>query len=62
MWLDTIMTMDEVCEFLRVHKSTVYRMLKRGLMPAFKVGSDWRFSRARLDEWRLGKAGGKGNG
>jgi len=41
----------EVAKHLRVHPSTVYKMAKRGELPGFKIGSDWRFDRARIDEW-----------
>ncbi len=46
-----ILTVSEVAAYLNVHTSTVYRLLTRGRIPAFKVGSDWRFSRTRLKEW-----------
>jgi len=35
-----VMTVKELSEYLKVHPSTVYRQLKRGGLPAFKVGSD----------------------
>ena len=41
----------EVAKHLKVHPSTVYRMAKRGELPGFKIGSDWRFDRAQIDEW-----------
>ena len=39
-----VMTVKELSDYLKVHPSTVYRQLKRGGLPAFKVGSDWRFN------------------
>ena len=39
-----VMTLDEVAQFLKVHPSTVYRLLKQHSIPAFKLGSDWRFN------------------
>ena len=36
-----------------LHPSTIYHLLRRGKLPAFKVGSDWRFSREAIDRWRL---------
>jgi excisionase family DNA binding protein len=44
--------LTEVADYLRVHPSTIYRLLKRKELPAFKVGSDWRFNRAAIDQWR----------
>ena len=50
---NAVMTMDELCAYLRVHKSTIYRMLKKrtGAIPAFHVGSDWRFNRRQIEKW-----------
>ncbi len=48
-----IMTVRELAEYLRVHPSTVYRLLQQSKLPAFRVGFDWRFSREAIDRWRL---------
>jgi excisionase family DNA binding protein len=45
------LTAVEVANFLRIHPSTVYRMAKRGELPGFKIGSDWRFSPGDIAEW-----------
>jgi excisionase family DNA binding protein len=47
----SVMTLNEVAEFLKVHPSTVYRLLKRHSLPAFKMGSDWRFNQESLEQW-----------
>lgn len=47
----TIMTLDEVANFLRLHKSTVYRMAREGRLPGNKVAGQWRFKKERLVEW-----------
>ncbi len=47
-----VLRLTEVAEYLRVHPSTIYRLLRRKELPAFKVGSDWRFNRASIDQWR----------
>ena len=49
-----VMTVKEVADYLHVHQSTIYRMLKRSQLPAFRVGSDWRFNIETIDRWRLG--------
>jgi excisionase family DNA binding protein len=48
---DELLTAEELADFLRVHRSTVYRLLRNGHLPAFRVGSDWRFSRDLIEEW-----------
>ena len=47
-----VMTVQDVSAYLRVHPSTVYRLLKRNQLPAFRVGSDWRFNVEAIDRWR----------
>ena len=49
----TIMTLEEVAKYLRVHKSTVYRMAREGAIPSTKVANQWRFKKARIDDWLL---------
>ena len=46
-----LMTVEEVAAYLRVTEKTIYRMLKRGSIPASKVGHQWRFDKAAIDEW-----------
>ena len=48
-----IITVGELAEYLRVHRSTVYRWLKRRQLPGFKIGGDWRFDVEEIDEWLL---------
>jgi excisionase family DNA binding protein len=47
-----VLTVQEVSSYLRVHPSTIYRMLKKNQLPAFRVGSDWRFTVEAIDKWR----------
>ncbi|MGH7411494.1 MAG: helix-turn-helix domain-containing protein, partial [Candidatus Methylomirabilis sp.] len=45
----------EVSEYLRLHRSTVYRLTREGIIPGFKVGSQWRFSRESVNQWMAGQ-------
>jgi excisionase family DNA binding protein len=47
------MTVHDVSAYLRVHPSTIYRMLKQGQIPAFHVGGDRRFLIEAIDNWCL---------
>jgi excisionase family DNA binding protein len=49
--MNEILTVKEVADFLKLHQTTVYKMIKSGELPAFKIGSDWRFRRSRIEEW-----------
>ena len=45
------LTTKEVAEYLRVNPYTVYRLVAQRKLPAYKVGSQWRFKRTVLDLW-----------
>ena len=49
---DTILRIPDVMAYLKISRGTVYRLLRQGKLPGFKIGSDWRFSRKALDRWR----------
>ena len=48
-----VLTVTELCTYLKVDRSTVYRLIKAGKLPAFKVGGDWRFNVEEIDRWRF---------
>jgi excisionase family DNA binding protein len=48
-----ILTLKDVCELLQVHQSTVYKLLKEGRIPAFRIGTDWRFRKAGIVRWMI---------
>jgi excisionase family DNA binding protein len=48
-----VLTVGGLASYLHIHRSTIYRLLKRGDLPAFKIGSDWRFNIEAIDQWRL---------
>jgi nitrogen PTS system EIIA component len=41
----------EVAELLNVSEKTIYRWLKQGKLPAYRVSDQYRFNRAELLEW-----------
>src|SRR6516164_2409193 len=56
--MSKIMTVSEVAAQLRINRNTIYKMLRSGRLPAFRIGSDYRFDAEALDRWC--KAGGHG--
>ena len=46
-----VMTTRELADYLHVHPSTLYKLLRRRQVPAFRVGSDWRFNKSQIDQW-----------
>jgi excisionase family DNA binding protein len=49
------LTVRELAKYLRVHPSTVYRLLKTQQLPGFRVGTEWRFSIQQINRWRRGE-------
>ncbi len=47
----TVMTLEEVARYLRINKSTVYRMARDGTLPAWKLGNVWRFKKEAIERW-----------
>lgn len=50
------MNIAEVAEFLHLHVMTVYRLVREGKLPGFKVGGRWRFHRRTLEDWMVDRA------
>lgn len=46
-----VMTIKDVAHFLDVHPMTVYKYVKGGKIPAFKVGANWRIRRNSIRKW-----------
>jgi 5-methylcytosine-specific restriction protein A len=49
------LTVDNLSELLQVDSMTIYRLVRRGVLPAYKIGRVLRFRRADVDEY-LAKA------
>lgn len=53
--LDAVMNADEASAWLKIPKSTLYKLCSDGELPAVKVGRHWRFHRNTLERWLLDK-------
>ena len=49
--MEEIMTVEELARYLRVTERTIYRLIKGHKIPVIKVGRQWRFEKAAIDEW-----------
>ena len=45
------LTVEEVARRFGVTPTTVYRLARKGRLPAFKIGGQWRFSDEVLSGW-----------
>lgn len=48
---EQVMTIDELAAYLKVAKSTLYKLAQAGKVPGQKVGKHWRFRRESIDTW-----------
>ena len=46
-----ILNVAEVSEWLRIPKSTMYKLCADGHIPCFKIGKHWRFRRDAITTW-----------
>jgi len=61
--LPYIMTVEDVASYLKITERSVYGLLSKGDIPAFKVGGSWRFKRDAIEAWisanTINSAGGQ---
>lgn len=48
---DAVFTIDDLVVYLKLPKSTVYKLAQEGKIPGQKVGRHWRFHRETIDSW-----------
>ena len=46
-----VLTAREVGNLLRVHPTTVYKLVRQGKIPSFRIGSYWRFRTDQIACW-----------
>jgi excisionase family DNA binding protein len=46
-----LLTTRQVQESLHVDRTTIYRLVANGQLPALRVGKQWRFTRAAVESW-----------
>ena len=49
--MDDILTLQELHQYLKIPKPTLYQLAQTGRIPAAKVGRHWRFQRRSIDRW-----------
>ena len=46
-----LIDIDELADYLRLKKQTIYNWLHQGKISGMKVGGVWRFDRRDVDAW-----------
>jgi len=49
--LSDVLTIEELSAYLKIPKSTLYKVVREGKIPSQKVGRHWRFRKAAIDRW-----------
>jgi excisionase family DNA binding protein len=59
----TLVTAKELCKFLKLTDTTIYKLAAQGEIPGFKIGDSWRFDMEevvkRINKLKAGTKGGK---
>ncbi len=59
---DEVLTIDELANYLKLKRQTIYRWAQKGKLPGAKIGKEWRFRKSLISEWlekNLGAPQGK---
>jgi excisionase family DNA binding protein len=51
MEMPEVMGIDHLSEYLGLSRSTLYKLLQEGKIPARKVGRHWRAHKPTIDRW-----------
>ena len=46
-----VLTTKETCVLLKTKRLTLYKLVKSGELPAFRMGRAWKFERASIEAW-----------
>jgi excisionase family DNA binding protein len=49
--IPSVMTIQELCDYVRIHRSTAYRLISIGKLPFLRIGGNYRFDREEVDQW-----------
>jgi len=48
---DDVLTITELACYLKIPKSTLYKLVREGSIPSQKIGRHWRFRKIAIDRW-----------
>jgi excisionase family DNA binding protein len=46
--MTNVVTVKEVCQYLKLTESTVYKLASQGVLPGLKIGKSWRFDMVEI--------------
>ncbi len=57
-FIGEVLTIEELAAYLKIPKSTLYKLAREEKVPSTKVGRHWRFQKRAIDRWLEGKPAG----
>lgn len=48
---NNLMTIEDLADYLKVTRRTIYDWLKHNKVPALKLVGQWRFKKDKIDDW-----------
>ena len=55
----TLITVEELCEFLMIGKNAAYQLLKSGQIKSFRIGRIWKIPKVSIEEYIREQTNGK---
>jgi excisionase family DNA binding protein len=49
--LGDVLTIEDLSDYLKISKSTLYKLVREGSIPCRKIGRHWRFRKEAIDRW-----------
>jgi len=49
--ISDVLTIKELAVYLKIPKSTLYKIVREGKIPSQKIGRHWRFHKGAIDHW-----------
>lgn len=49
--INEVLTINELAAYLKIPKSTLYKLAREGRVPSNKIGRHWRFQKRTIDRW-----------
>jgi excisionase family DNA binding protein len=46
-----VLTIGELAIYLKIPKSTLYKLVREGKIPSQKIGRHWRFQKRSIERW-----------
>jgi excisionase family DNA binding protein len=46
-----VLTIEELSAYLKIPKSTLYKIVREGKIPSQKIGRHWRFRKGAIGHW-----------